>query len=208
MMKPILAACAVLVSCIALTPGCSPGPGRRQQADTTAADSIAGDVVDSILPMAEYVKRFRQSLPAADTLSGGARSEKELVEGLLRALSSRDRSALIASLLSKSEFAWLYFPRHIYAEPPYELDPAIFWLQIQAGSDKGYARLLEYRGGLRLEYVTHTCKDATTVSPPLHERNQCDVTLLVDGQRRREQLFGSIVEFEGRYKFVSYSNQF
>lgn len=196
---PLLA--ATLVACTA--------PDRAATATAvrdTAVIAQPGRIVDSILPIEEHLRRFRTGLAAVDSLQHGAASERALVEAFLAATVARDSVALGNLLLSRGEYAWLYYPAHSYSRPPYELDPGSFWTLIQGNGAKGFARLLREYGGRRLGYVTHGCKPSDAVQAPVREWNQCEVGLTVDGAETVKRMFGSIVEIGGRYKFVSYAN--
>lgn len=183
--------------------------GDRPAAEAARADSAPpGRVVDSILPMDELLRRFRADLPEVTALEGGAPSRDSLVAAILARTSANDTLGLASLVLTRREFGWLYFPRHIYVDPPYELDPAIYWIQIQSGSTRGFDRLLGYRGGARLTLQGYSCEPSEAVKPPLEEWKNCELRLVVDGQERREQLFGTIVGLEGRYKVTSFANQF
>ena len=166
----------------------------------------AGHVVDSILPIQEHLRRFRTGAAPVDSLRHGTGSQRELLETFLAATAARDSVVLRGLLVSREEYAWLYYPAHLYSRPPYELDPGSFWTLIQGNGGKGFTRLLREYGGRRLGYVTHGCKPSDAVQAPVREWNQCDVGLTVDGRQVVKRLFGSIAAIGGRYKFVSYAN--
>jgi hypothetical protein len=193
---------AILVS------ACSPGRAGDRDTTTTAAATRPARIIDSILPIEEHLRRFRTGVPQVDSLSGGFGSRDSLVRAMLAAAAASDTSALLGMVLSRAEFAWLYYPAHIYAAPPYELDPGTSWMMIQGNSEKGLRRLLFHRGGNRILLRGYDCDVSTAVRPPLQEWNRCTLQLTVNGVKSTEQLFGSIVEIGGRHKFVSYANQF
>ncbi len=147
-------------------------------------------------------------LPKVDSLGHGATSRDALVREVIRAAEASDTAALNRVLLTPTEFAWLYYPEHVYARPPYELDPRTFWTLIQGGNEKGLARLLKHRAGHPLGFTGYRCEESDAVRAPLREWKQCHVKVRVDGERKDELLFGSIVEVKGTYKLVSYANQF
>ena len=180
--------------------------GTATAARDTAVPSQPGRIIDSILPIEEHLRRFRIGLAPVDTLQRGASSERALVEAFFAATVARDSVALGELLLSRGEYAWLYYPAHAYSRPPYELDPGSFWVLIQGNSGKGFTRLLREYGGRRLGYVSHDCKPSDAVQAPVREWNQCEVRLTVDGAEMVKRMFGSIVEIGGHYKFVSYGN--
>jgi hypothetical protein len=195
---------AVLAAAI----GCDDSkPPTRDTRATAAADAPAG-TIDSILPIEEHLRRFRQALPQVDTLAGGYRSRDSLVASMLVATSANDTAALVRMRLTAAEYAWLYYPAHIYTAPPYELDPGTFWMQIEGNNDKGLGRLLHHRGGNRIMLRSYKCETSDAVRPPVREWNRCTLQLTVNRVESNEQLFGSIVEIGGQHKFVSYANQF
>jgi len=179
-------------------------------ADTARPWRKPGDKVDSILPMPEYLRRFRQGLTAPTRLTGGATSRDELARRFLVAVSTRDTMALAALAVSRAEFAWLVFPDHRYARPPYELDPEIFWMQLTASSAKGLHRTLERYGGARLELVSLACeRDARQFTPgPLNAWSSCALRYRAGDSTETRKLFGSIVERDGRVKLLSFANDF
>lgn len=169
-----------------------------------------GDKVDSILPMPEMLRRFRVGLTQPTELEGGASSREALAKRFIGAVATRDTSALRSMLLTRAEFAWLMFPDHRYAEPPYELDPGIFWLQLTAENSKGVERVLQRYGGQKLAFEQLTCgadtlqmrRGPTTLWGP------CSVRYRTADSTLTRRLFGSMIERNGRVKLVSYNNDF
>lgn len=177
--------------------------GREARAETTA-----GRVVDSVIDREEALRRFRTGLARADSLSGGARTREELVAALVRALGARDTSALVRMALTRSEFAYLYYPTTPQALPPYDLEPGLMWFLLFERSNQGVRRALERFGGQRLRVLGHDCgkqasrEGANTVYGPcvVFWRNQ-------QGDSASVRVFSQIIERGGRYKFVSYANR-
>ncbi|HSE53529.1 MAG TPA: hypothetical protein VLB00_15170 [Gemmatimonadales bacterium] len=169
-----------------------------------------GDKIDSILPMPEYLRRFRAGLTEPDGFQGGAGSRDALARQFLAAVSARDTGAFAAMMISRAEFAWLVFPHHIYATPPYELDPAIFWMQLTAGSAKGLGRTLERLGGKPLAYRALDCRRDTLQirSGAIRVWSSCGVRYREGDNLLTRRLFGSIIEREGRFKLLSFANDF
>lgn len=169
-----------------------------------------GDVIDSILPMDEHERRFRDGLTAVTALSGGERSRDALAKRFLEALEQRDSLALRGLMVNRAEFAWLVFPNHLYRQPPYELDPGTLWMQLQQGSAKGLARALERHGGQRLRLQSMACQRDTLqlVSGPMTMWGNCQLGYEAGDSTLTRRLFGSMVEQDGVVKFLSYSNDF
>ncbi len=167
----------------------------------------AGGVVDSLLPAIEQLRRFRQHLPTLDTLQHASPSLEALVARLSRALGASDTSALGDMVLNRREFAYLYYPASPLSRPPYSAPPELLWEQIRASSGKGAGRLMQRFGGQTVGVEGLRC-----ASPPdtmggslLHSR--CTVRFTTPGTTAFEgRLFGSVIELEGRFKFIGLSS--
>jgi hypothetical protein len=169
-----------------------------------------GDRIDSILPMPEYLRRFREGLAQPVEFRDGAASPERLARRFLSAVSARDTGAFSALMISRAEFAWLVFPHHLYAAPPYELDPEIFWMRLTAGSARGLGRTLERLGGRPLAFRALDCRRDTLQvrEGPLRVWGWCGIRYREGDSLQTRRLFGSIVEREGRFKLLSYANDF
>lgn len=199
------------------TGACVDTPAPRASGDRASADSAqqahirevvaAGGVVDSVLPIAEHLARFRAGLRTVDTLSSASSSLEALVNRLTAALSTRDTAALNGMVLDRSEFAWLYYPGSAMSAPPYEAPPELLWGQINASSNAGIRKLLSIYGGSRVKVASLDCPPATADGDNrLHER--CNVRFEATGRRSMTgNLFGTIIERDGRFKFLSYANR-
>lgn len=186
-----------------------------QTPDETAFDSERpwrqpGDVIDSILPMEEHERRFREGLTEVTALSGGEPSRDALAKRFLGAVARKDSIDLYAMSITRAEFAWLLFPHHLYRNPPYELDPGTLWMQFQQGSAKGLARVLERYGGQPLEFRDMVCdRDTLQIqSGDMKLWGECDLTYRMADSTLTRRLFGSMVELDGMLKILSYSNDF
>jgi hypothetical protein len=200
----------------------------RQAAHATTADSIRADsvararqdsvnraqpgyVVDSILPVAEELRRFRASLvgDSATALTGASSSRDALVRRFVRALAANDTADLQAMAVHGREFADLYYPESPYTHAPYRQSPALAWSLIQNPGTSGLTRLVHRLGGKPIRYVGHRC-EPTVVREGRNVRHTGCLLRLVDerGDTVTKRYFGSILERDGRYKFLSYTNQF
>ena len=185
----------------------------RAEQDRAGADSAPwrqpGDRIDSILPMEEHLRRFRAGLVEPAGFSGGERTREALARRFLAAVSGRDSAGFAALVISRAEFAWLIFPHHIYAAPPYELDPEIFWMQISGSSAKGLGRVLDRLGGERLGFEALDCRsDTLQVRGGPDVWSPCELSYRQGGRVRTGRLFGAMVEREGRYKLLSFANDY
>jgi hypothetical protein len=220
-----IAALSVAILYISLA-GCDKSEGAlaiRTPADSVRADSIArarqdsinrtlpGYVIDSILPVEEELRRFRAALPgdSATTFTGGSASREALARRFVRALVANDTNDLRAMAVHGREFADLYYPESPYTHAPYRQSPALAWSLIQNPSTSGLTRLVRRLGGQPMTYVSHKCDPKV-----LHEgRNTryagCLITIVdASGAKVTKRYFGSIVERDGNFKFMSYTNQF
>jgi hypothetical protein len=214
-----------LVATIALVSGCNKSEtafAASTPADSASADSITrarqdsinrtlpGYVVDSILPVEEELRRFRAALPgdSATTLTGGSASREALVRRFVNALVANDTNDLRTMAVHGREFADLYYPESPYTHAPFRQSPALAWTLIQNPSSSGLTRLLRRLGGQPMKYLSHKCDPKV-----LHEgRNTryagCIITIVdASGATMTKRYFGSIIERDGTYKFMSYTNQ-
>jgi hypothetical protein len=185
-------------------------PAGAALADSARPWRKAGDRIDSILPMAEYLGRFRAGLDQPAGFSGGETSREALARRFLAAVAARDTAALAALAVSREEFAWLIFPHHLYAEPPYQLDPAIFWMQLTGASAKGLGQTLGRFGGLPLGFRALDCsRDTVQIrGGPIAVWSPCGIRFRAGDRVETRRLFGAMVEREGGYKLLSFANDF
>jgi len=164
-------------------------------------------VVDSAVPIAVQLDRFREGLENPGEFTGGATSRDALIRDFVRALEQADSSGFADMAITRGEFAWLYYPLIPEAAPPYELEPGLMWFMLETNSRRGLSALLKERGGRPLGYVDARCEgerryEAVTLWGPCTIRR-----VQAPGDTVPEQLFGPIVERDGRFKFVSYANK-
>jgi hypothetical protein len=180
-------------------------PARQTPA---AAQQTAAVVVDSAISREVALARFRRCCARVDSLSGGERSRDALVRGFVRALEKRDTAAFRELLLTRSEFAWLYYETNPQSLPPYDLSPSLMWFLLQGSGSKGIARALDEYGGKPLGYVDYTCDEMTSAEGDNTITGPCTVRRVEpDGDTVQVRLFGLLMERGGRWKFVDYSNK-
>jgi hypothetical protein len=174
--------------------------------EPSATPAASPGVVDSVFPIEEEIRRFRVGLPEVTELSEGAESIDELVGRFVKAVEHADTAALVPLLLTRAEFGWLYYPHTMYTAAPYKLSPALLWFQMQNLTDSGLARLFERarQGGLHVS--GHRCEENPEKEGPNRVWSECRVIVHPPGAEPSEmQLFGSILERGGVYKFVTYA---
>lgn len=184
------------------------GPAVACDRPEMRAEAPLPRVVDSILPRDEALRRFRQGLAPVKVLEGGQESRDKLVAAFLRALGKRDTLALASMVVTRPEFAYVYYPTTPQGLPPYDLEPGLMWYMLVQGSDRGLRRSLAAYGGRGLQLLGYDCgtkgsrEGDNTISGPCVMR--------VRDERGRSiplRLFSQIIERGGRYKFLSYANK-
>lgn len=203
--RSVLAA-AALLSAAACADAPAPAAARPPAQEPVPAPTPGGPV-DSIIPNPEAQRRFREGLPVVSALAAGSDSREALVRRFAQAVERHDTAALRAMVMSRAEFAYLYYPHTRYTRRPYELPPELLWFQVQQNSEKGIVRVLRRLGGSALQVRSVECEDDPETVGQGRLWNRCLVHR-AGGGPAAERLFGSIMELDGRYKFVSYANDF
>ncbi|HEX5871864.1 MAG TPA: hypothetical protein VFY65_15655 [Longimicrobium sp.] len=174
-----------------------------------APDARAAVPVDTLRPPAEALARFREGLPIADSLSGAAASRDALVAGFVDAVARQDTAAIRALVLDRAEYGWIYFPSLQRMNPGTNLQPEVMWMLHAQESEKGITRVLRRLGGGQARFGAYACEAAPRVEGANRYWHACTVeTMSQDGERAALKLFGSVVERGGRWKIVSYANDF
>jgi hypothetical protein len=168
-----------------------------------------GYVIDSLLPIEEELRRFRAAIGgvATSALSGGMPTMDSLLEGFVRAVERADTTALGRLSVSAREFADLVYPESRYTSPPYRQSPGFLWSQVVLRSDVGLKRLLDRLGGRRVRMVGYDCDSLGVMEGRNRYWTNCAVRLRTDSAgTTRLRLFGTIIERDGAFKFMSYAN--
>ena len=183
-------------------------PADDQQAHI--ADVVAkGGVVDSILPIAEQLDRFRKTVAdQPDTLRHASASIRALVTRWTLAVASNDSAALNAMLLDRAEFAWLYYPGSRMSLAPYEAPPQLLWGQMLATSEEGAQNILKKFSANSFKIGSVRCPNPPAIEGGNRLHEGCLVRLETPNARAVEgTYFGTIIERDGRFKFVSYASR-
>lgn len=186
----------------ALTAGCR-NPDARAE-----GPEMAGRVVDSLVPREEALRRFREGLPAVDSLAGGAESRDALVAAFVRALGAADTAALAGLAITPAEFAYLYYPTATQALPPYDLEPRLMWFMLFEQSNQGIRRALQRYGGGAMRLADYDCEAGGQREGENTIHGPC-VVRWVDrrGDTLAAPLLSRILERGGRHKVLSYANK-
>lgn len=190
-----------------LTMGCV-----RERTDATQTTEAATERtpvhIDSILPIEEEIRRFRAATGRAAThLRGGEASRDALVERIAAALEAEDTAALAGLVIDAAEFIDLYYPHSVFTTAPHELSPALLWMLFTQNGQKGLNRALRQFGG-RLAYAGYDCPGPARQEGPNRIQEGCVIVRAAayEAGPARLVLFGSILERDGEFKLVSWSN--
>jgi hypothetical protein len=205
--RSVLAAALLSAACADAPAPAAARPPVQEAAPATPPTAAQSGPVDSIIPNPEAQRRFREGLPEVTALSGGSDSREALVRRFAEAVERQDTAALRAMVMSRAEFAYLYYPHTRYTRRPYELPPELLWFQVQQNSEKGIVRVLRRLGGSPLQVRSVECEEEPEKVGPARLWNRCLVQRAA-GEAGAQRLFGSIIELDGQHKFVSYANDF
>jgi hypothetical protein len=176
---------------------------------TPAANQPPGSVVDSIFPTEEEIRRFKAQVggPFPVQLENASTSRTELIQNFISALERSDTASLRALVVTPREFIELYYPHSQHSRPPYKQSPGLLWFLMSQHGEKGMTRALSRFGGQAVGFQRLECKP----DPTVEERNRlwdCVVRWKAQaGKPDPIKLFGAIMEREGRFKFLSYTNE-
>jgi hypothetical protein len=191
------------IAALALAFACGDSSAGKDRRTTPAPQGEGGSPVtlDSAL------KLFRSDLEPVTRLADAERSIAGVVARLATAVERADTNALRALVLSRREFAWLYYPTSRFTRAPTKQEPNLAWFLHLQASEKGATRLFNAYGGRSLRIAGHECK----APPRLEGENRlwfdCVQRLIEgEGDTTVTRLFGGIVERDGRFKIFSYSN--
>lgn len=201
-----------LLALLACAAGACRGDDRKPSAiaagSATESRAATPAVPDSQYDIAVQLRRFRDSVGDRPTgLAESATSREALVRRFVRAVEAADTAALERMQLSAGEFAWFYYPDSKLSRPPYELEPQLMWMQIRAHGDRGRSRLLQKYGGKLLGYRALDCQSPERQGDVLLHECRIRHTQAASERAVDKRLFGTILERQGRFKFVSYANQ-
>lgn len=199
----------VLTCTVGLTLACAlPGDASDSSTKSPQSAAPARTIVDSILPPAEEMRRFRvNGGPVRMKLTGGAVSRDALARAFVKALATRDTAMIRSLVIDHVEFADLYYPASRYARPPFRTPVGLIWTQIQLNSEKGITRAMSRLGGQPVRFVGLTCASPPESVGAARIDSRCSIRYVQPGgDTVSRRLFGAIVQLDGRAKFLSYSN--
>jgi hypothetical protein len=163
-------------------------------------------VVDSVIPREEALWRFREGVPEVVELTGGAAGRAALAGAVTRALATRDTAALHALLLTKGEYAWLYYPTAAQGLPPYDLAPSLYWFTLEGRNGRALASLLDASAFAGSRYLAHDCGTAAVHEGENTLWGPCTIRAVTPGgDTLGARVLSLVIERGGKWKVVSYS---
>ena len=162
---------------------------------------------DATRPRTEQLAQFRAGLTEATVLEHGTSSRDELVQQWVSALASADTATVRQLLLSRAEFAWLFYPTTAQGLPPYDLPPGLLWDMLSRQSAGGMQYVFRRWAGRELQVAGYDCGAEPVREDENLIHGPC-VMRIVAGERDTvsARLTGPILERGGVFKFVSYTN--
>ena len=105
------------------------------------------------------------------------------------------------------EFVDIYYPGSPYAKGPFRQPLSVAWRMIQNPSVAGFTKLIHRLAGHPLTYVWQRCEPRVVHEGRVDRYSGCLLRIVDErGRSVTKRLFGSIVSYEGQFKFLSYTN--
>jgi hypothetical protein len=190
---------------LAAVAACSDARGDARRATSPQPQGEGGAPVS----LDSALKLFRRDLEPLSELEHADTSLEASVARLFRSVEHHDTSTLRDIVMSRREFAYLYYPTSAYSRPPMKQEPGLVWFLHLQHSEKGVTRLVNRYGGTSLVWRNHCA------APPKAEGDNrlwfdCVQRIIESGGRDTTvvRLFGGVYERNGRFKIFSFSNDF
>jgi hypothetical protein len=111
-------------------------------------------------------------------------------------------------IISRAEFGHLYYPTSPYTREPTKQAAALAWFLVIEPSKVGVTRVLDRFGGTSLGYRGYSCSALSKHEGDNVVWEGCALKITAAAGTGALHLFGPILEREGRFKFLSYANDF
>jgi len=169
-----------------------------------------GYIIDSILPPDEALRRLQQQVtdPAPTRLTGGTATRPSLIRAYWAALQQTDTTAIQGLVVSKAEFAYLYFPESAPFASGMQPEPA--WVLYEAQTGRGLtAASSRARDALAGDAALRdvVCREGGRAEGASQTSGPCGVVLRWPDQRVDTLWIAStILRRDGRYKLLGLDN--
>jgi hypothetical protein len=175
-------------------------------AELRRASAISPGEGGSPVSLDSALSLFRRNLAPVSSLEHGESSVGRLVARLERGLRASDTAVIRSIVMSRREFAFLYFPTSPFTRPPTKQEPGLAWFLHIEASQKGATRLLNRFGGRPVRIIGNQCRG----EPRREGRNvlwdDCLQTVVDGRDTLRTRLFGGVYQREGMFKILTYAN--
>jgi hypothetical protein len=200
MRRNVNGAALVLSAAFVFLAACADRPGDAAAA-TPPSQGQGGSPysIDSALAL------FRAGLEPAVELESAQPSIDSTIRRFARMLEQRDTAAMRAMVMTRREFAYLYYPTSPFTRTPTLQEPGLAWFLHINNSQKGATRLLERFGGKPLRIAGNACR-GSRIEGDNRLWNDCVQRIVVEGDTTVIRLFGGVYERNGRFKILSYAN--
>lgn len=132
-------------------------------------------------------------------------SSEALAQAFLKALEEEDVEALRAFALTKEEFRHYVWPQLPSSRPENGVPFDYGWADLHQKSDNSLRRTYALYEGKRLEFLSIRFDDETTDYGTFLVHRDARVKVRDDkGRELWLDLFGSVIEWEGKFKLFSY----
>ena len=189
------------MAAVAVLSACDGRAERDRGADAHDPRKQPGYIVDSIHPPEVALHRFRQGIEPPALLDGSP-TRDVLLSRFTSAVERRDADSLRALTLTRAEFAYIVYPESRLSKPPYRQPPDVTWMLLQAETGAGTQKLLN-RAAAGLRPLSYRCPNPAEREGKLSITTGCVARLHEAGAERETRLFGRIVEYDGRWKFIA-----
>jgi hypothetical protein len=167
-----------------------------------------GYVIDSVFSPEENLRRFQATVVGAPptALSGGERSTDAVLRRYWALLSTTDTLAMTPLIVSRGEYAFLYFPES--AEGPAGMPPHIGWELLLAQTGRGLTRSLAAAAREQSAPVAATvCSDVPRRAGRNTIYGPCGVVIDRAGVRDTIWIVKTLIERGGVHKLMGLQNE-
>lgn len=165
-----------------------------------------GYVIDSVFTPEENLRRFQADVaaPADGRLSGGAPSSDALIRRYWTLLVAGDTLAMTPLIVSRAEYAYLYFPESI--EGTSGMPPAVGWELIVRQSGRGLTRALFQAQRGPATVVRTVCTDTPHTMGKNTLYGPCGVVIRRNGVEETVWIVKSLLARDGVHKMLGLQN--
>lgn len=167
---------------------------------------LPGYVVDSVFPPGEALRRFQATVagPPVARLTGGAPSAEALLRRYWSMLVRHDTAAIRGLVVSRGEFAYVYFPE----SAPFAsgMQPSTAWILYESQTGRGLSRA--FRATIGAETTVHAtiCRDRSRNEGKSHTYGPCAVVLRKGIAFDTLWIGGTLIQRDGVHKFLGLDN--